>query len=53
MTLTGDGLHWSVLVPKQELLAGSHLLTGEGKIHFSKSGMVATNHQVLKDFGTV
>jgi len=47
--LEGDGSHWSVSVPQQSTLAGSYLLTSDGKLHFSTSGAATTNDVVLRD----
>ena len=47
--LESDGSRWSIVVPKQRTLAGSYLLTGDGKLHFCKSGTATTNDFVLRD----
>ena len=46
-SLVGDGQRWSITVAQQAGLAGSYLLTSEGRIHFKRTGTVTTNDTVL------
>ncbi len=47
--LVADSNRWSVTVTQQETLAGSYLLTSDGKLHFSKTSTVTTNDLVLRE----
>ena len=47
--LDSDGSRWSGSVPQQATLAGSYLMTSDGRLHFSKTGRATTNDTVLKD----
>jgi len=47
--LQSNGSRWSVSVPQQSTLAGSYLLTDDGKLHFNTSGAATTNDVVLRD----
>jgi hypothetical protein len=47
LQLSGDGKHWAITVPSQNVFPGSYFFGDDRKVHFSTTGPATTNDMVL------